>query len=93
MDPASIASIIGFVNTGLVAFKASDQIMRYWQLVSAGLPLGITIAEDAYKFTIDRILPIMDMIKNNREPTADEWHALDNDIISLMAKLHEQASK
>lgn len=91
MDPATLATIVGFVNAGLTAFHASENVLRYWRIVAAGLPLAVELTTDGYRLLVERIRPIMDMAQSGRDPTPEEWTALDDHVADLLAQLHAEA--
>lgn len=93
MDPATLTAVCGFVSTALAAVNASDRVLSYWRLVQAGLPVAVSLAEDGYRLLFDRIMPVVQMIRENRNPTQEEWDALDNHVISLLARLQQESEK
>jgi hypothetical protein len=92
MDPATIATVVGVIGNGLTAIGASETVLKYWTLVSKAIPHAIPAAEDAYAFIVKQAYPAMQMVMQQREPTQDEWNALDDHLISTLDRLNAQAS-
>jgi len=93
MDPATIVAVGGMVGKALVTLGASANVMQYWKLVEAQLPAAVNIAEDVASFIVDRVYPVIKMAKERRDPTDEEWTALNESLVRNLGRLNALASQ
>lgn len=93
MDPATITAVCGFISTALTAVNASDRVLSYWKVAQASIPIAVTLAEDGHRLLFSRILPVIQMMRENRNPTQEEWDSLDDHVADLLTRLQREAEK